>query len=171
MEENEIVDNETTQNIEDVVETTPEETPAVETELTVDDYNKLAQEKKDLEAKNKQLFERAKKAEADAKAKAIPLQTKEPSNVLSREEAILIAKGVDERIINEAGVIAKAKGINLSEAMKDPLIEAYSEKIKAEEKKEKSQLGASKPGPTFKGVPLEQAVGMTEEEHRKAIGM
>lgn len=135
---------------------------------TLEDYNAL-------QKKNKELFERAKKAEAQAKvAKSTPIikEIKETPTGLTREEAILIAKGVNEDVINQAAIVAKAKGINIKEAMKDPLIEAYASKIKADEKSEKAQLRASQSGGSgTDNRDLSQRVGMTEEEHKKAIGM
>lgn len=167
--ENENIDSLNDEQIE--VEELTEETSEEETTLTVEDYKKL-------ERKNKELFERAKKAEAlvkevkETKKPAETLKTNETPVSLSREEAILIAKGVDENVIEQASLIASAKGISLNDAMKDPLIEAYTENIKAREKREKAQLGASNNSGVYvnKGD-LSQRVGMTEEEHKKAIGM
>jgi hypothetical protein len=145
-------------------------------EKTEDDLNALATHAKKLEETNKQLFERAKKAED--KAKTLKTETKD-ENInnnnqpvgLTREEAILIAKGTDERIINEAAIIAKAKGINILEAVKDPLIEAYADKLAQEEKKRRAQLGASGGAGSSSNDDLTQRVGMSREEHKKAIGM
>ena len=124
-----------------------------------------------LEAQKEHWRKKATQPKPEEKKEAEINKPNEPTIGLTREEAILIAKGVPDEIINQASLVAKAKGVSLSEAMKDPLIEAYSEKIIAEEKKGKAQLGPATSGPTYKGVPLEQAVGMSEEEHRKAIGM
>lgn len=164
-------DNIESTNDEEVVEETVEEVEeeTEETTLTVEDYKKLEQ-------KNKELYERAKKAEALAKEvknqPVIKKQTNETPTGLTREEAILIAKGVNEDVINQAAVVAKARGINIMEAMNDPLIEAYASKIKADEKREKAQLTASKGSGNYTNKSdLSQVVGMTEEEHRKAIGM
>jgi len=155
----ESTENNDSQNVEEVVEA------EAETDLTVEDYKKLQQ-------KNKELYERAKTAEALAKAaKSAPLKETNETPGLTREEAILIAKGVSEDVINEAAGIAKAKGITLSEAMKTPIIEAFISKIKADEKREKAQLSASGGTSKSHNIDLINAVGMTEEEHRKAIGM
>jgi len=166
--EEEIEDIASTTDEEEVVEETVDETE--ETTLTVEDYNKSQQ-------KNKELYERAKKAEALVKElKSKPVETFKKTNEtptgLTREEAILIAKGVNEDVINQAAFVAKARGIDIMEAMNDPLIEALSEKIKATEKKEKAQLSASKGSGNYTNKSdLSQVVGMTEEEHRKLIGM
>jgi hypothetical protein len=133
---------------------------------TVEDYEKLRKENATLVAQKEHWKKKATTIKVEE-----PIKINETPTGLSREEAILIAKGVSETVINEASVIAKAKNISLGDAMKDPLIEAYSQKIKADEKKEKAQLGASKGSGKYGGVDLINAVGMTEEEHRKAIGM
>lgn len=135
----------------------------------------------DLAEKNKQLFARAKKAEDEAKklkqaleeAKTKTQETNTQTNTtvgLTREEAILIAKGTDERVINEASVIAKAKNIPLLDAMKDPLISAYSSQLEAEAKRAKAQLGASKGGGGSDNGDLTQRVGMSRDDHKKALG-
>ena len=135
-------------------------------ELTVEDYKKL-------EEKNKSLFQRAKRAEEEAKKLRQPketLQTKEVSSGLTREEAILIAKGVSEEVLTEASEYAKFKGITLKAAMEAPLIVALSDKIKQEERRNGALLGASNGSGKNTGGDLSQVVGMTEEEHRKALG-
>ena len=135
-------------------------------ELTVEDYKKL-------EEKNKSLFQRAKRAEEEAKKLRQPketLQTKEVSSGLTREEAILIAKGVSEEVLTEASEYAKFKGITLKAAMEAPLIVALSDKIKQEERRNGALLGASNGSGKNTGGDLSQVVGMTEGEHRKALG-
>lgn len=140
------------------------------TEPTLDDFNALKE-------KNKQLFERAKKAENEAKAlKAKPVETKTEINKsnetvgLTRDEAILIAKGVDDRIIDEAKIVAEAKKIPLREALEYPTIKAFKQSLEAEERKKKARLGASGGSAGSDPDDLTEKVGMTREEHRKAIG-
>lgn len=161
-------ENDDSTNVEEVAEVEEPEADDPYASKTVEDF-------KALEKKNKELFERAKKAEAlakEAKGKPLIKEIKETPTGLTREEAILIAKGVNEDVINQAALVAKAKGVSLMDAMKDPLIEAYASKLKADEKREKAQLGTSKSGGSRgDNGDLSQRVGMTEEEHRKAIGM
>ena len=106
-------------------------TPEVETE----DLEKLKEQ-------NKRLFERAKKAEAKLKEKP-PTQTTNPPNT-DADELKLIARGYSDEAIDQAKVIAKGTNKSLSEAIKSPLFEAFLEKQKAEERKEKARLNASK---------------------------
>ena len=148
------------ENIEEITEV--EETE----NLTVEDYKKVVE-------KNKVLFKRTKRAEEEVKKLRQPkenLQTKEVSSGLTREEAILIAKGVSEEVLTEASEYAKFKGITLKAAMEAPLIVALSDKIKQEERRNGALLGASNGSGKNTGGDLSQVVGMTEEEHRKALG-
>lgn len=167
-------DDEKTTTDEEVVDT--EDTSSTSGEEESDDTPTLEDFIK-LKETNAKLYERAKKAEEAAKAaketkKDSPnLKTNETSNGLTREEAILIARGVSEDVINEANDVARAKGITLSEAMKTPLISAFIEKKEAEEKRSKAQLGSSNYSGKAGSKDITQAVGMTEEEHRKSIGM
>ena len=107
------------------------------------------------------------KAIAQRKAKQVAPKAEQPlqtSNFLTREEGILIAKGMDDDTIGQLKVIAKGKGISLLEAEKDPLFIPYLEKIQKEKKSEQAKLGASK-GSTFKQEKAEAKSGMSREEH------
>lgn len=171
MEDEEITPTEDAVEVETADSTNSEEQEADESEVvTLEDYHKK-------EAANKALYQRAKKAEDELKklkankGSETPLKTNETSNGLTREEVILIAKGVSEDVINEAHDVARAKGITLSEAMKTPLISAFIKEKEAEEKRSKAQLGSSNYSGKTGSKDISQAVGMTEEEHRKSIGM
>lgn len=85
-------------------------------------------------------------------------------NYLTREEGILIAKGMDEEALNQLKVISKGKNIGLLEAEKDPLFVAYFDKVQKEKKSEQVKLGASK-GSTYKESKPEFKSGLTREEH------
>jgi len=101
--------------------------------------------------------------------KAKPKQEVKPAQKsvsgLSREEAILFAKGYEEKDIDYLNLIAKGKGVSLAEAQKDELFMAYQEKAQIEKKSAQAKLrasnssGYSKPTETF-------AVGMSEADHK-----
>lgn len=158
--ENEIEDIAST-NDEEIVEENFEETEE-ETTLTVEDYKKLQQ-------KNKELYERAKKAEALAKeVKSKPIIKKEinenQSSSLSREEAILFAKGYTEEEVDLANKLAKVNGINVLEAIEDDYLKAKRNERLRKEKSEKASLPASN---SVGRVKAEKPIGeMTEDEHR-----
>lgn len=123
-------------NVEDTEEESQEETPDVA----------------DLQEKNKKLFNRAKTAETELKTlkaklaeKDKPVEAPQPTNdSLSREEAILIAQGMDEQDLDELKDIAKAKGLPLLKAKDTPIFQAYLDAREAEKKKEKARLSTSK---------------------------
>lgn len=167
-------DNELQEQVIDSEETQTEET---QTDDVVEDdayANKTIEDFKELEKKAKTLEQQKehwRKKATQSQTKETPLKTNETSNGLTREEVILIAKGVSEDVINEAHDVARAKGITLSEAMKTPLISAFIREKEAEEKRSKAQLGSSNYSGKTGSKDISQAVGMTEEEHRKSIGM
>lgn len=96
---------------------------------------------------------------------AVPTQTLQ-ENYLTREEGILIAKGMDDENISQLKAIAKGKNISLLEAEKDPLFVSYFEKVQKEKKSEQAKLGASK-GSTYKETKPAFTPGLTREEHEK----
>ena len=156
---NEIVEETTTP-----VEETPAE-PVVETpveepvELTTEDYYREKKLREEAEAKLKTAL--AQKEHFKQKVEKAPLIKTENQDSL-KDELILIAKGYDEEVIEQASIIAKAKGIGIKDALKDPLIEAYVEKKETTKKKEKAQLGTSS------GSSNSQEMfkpGQTREEH------
>ena len=145
-------------NDEEVVEETFEEEE--ETTLTVEDYKKLQQ-------KNKELYERAKKAEAlakEVKSKTIIKNNETQPSSLSREEAILFAKGYTEDEVELANKLAKVNGINVLAAVEDDYLKAKRNERLRKEKSEKASLPASNGVGRFK---TDKSVGeMTEDEHR-----
>ena len=87
-----------------------------------------------------------------------------PVATLTREEAILIAKGLDEKDLDILNAVAKAKGVSLSQAKDDELFVAYQEKKEKERKNSESKLGASK-GASVKRE--KSPAEMTPEEHKQ----
>lgn len=145
----------------------PQEDATTDDTPTVEDYQKL---KKDLQtaiAQKKHYQEKLKKAET--KTQETNTQTNTTVG-LTRDEAILIAKGVDDRVIDEAKIIAEAKKIPLRDALEYPTIKSFQRDLEQEAKKQKAQLGASKGGGSNSSDDLTQKVGMTREEHKKALG-
>jgi hypothetical protein len=139
MEDEVNVVEETTENNDslNIEEEQPEieEVEVPQTELTVEDYRKL-------EATNKKLYARLKKAEEEAKRLVVkePIINQEQS---IREELVLIAKGEDEEVIEKAKAFAKSLNISLKEALSDPAIVAFKEKKLEDNKKKSAQLGGS----------------------------
>ena len=123
-----------------------------------------------------ELTARAKKAEEELKIlKAKPQIDNKSNDPQLSEELKLIARGLSDEEIEQAKVIAKGKGVALTEAIKDPLFTIFQADLKEKEKKEKAKLGASKGS----GESSEEEIkgtesGSTREAHqeafRKALG-
>jgi len=120
-----------------------------------------------LQETNAKLYARAKRAEEALKTlskdKKPSEEIKSDSNYLTRDEAVLIAKGYDDALIGQLKKIAKANNVSLSEAEKDDLFVAYKEKIDKEQRAEKARLASSKGSgsQSHKGVS-----DMSSEEHK-----
>lgn len=97
---------------------------------------------------------RAEKAEAKLKEKTPAAEQKtinkpqqeeqKAPEGLSRDEAKLYAKGLDDAQVDKIKQIAKIENISLSEAATSDFFSIWDEKRKAEERAEKAQLSASK---------------------------
>lgn len=111
------------------------------------------------------------KYKAIAERKDKQLKTNKPNNnELTREEVILIAKGIEDSDISylkklQAGEKAMGKEISLSEAMSDPLFVAYKEQREAKARSEKAQLGASGSGAIHQDTQFVN--NLPKEEHKK----
>ena len=165
MENEETQEDETSTNEELETETNEveetneaEETEQSDDSPTLEDFEQAQAKLKELEEKNKQLYARLKKTEK-VKTETVTKETNE--NYLTRDEAILLAKGYDEDDINSLRKLA-GDG-NLIEASKDPMFQAYKKEKERKEKAKKSQLGASGAGVNKGQKPVGE---MTEEEHR-----
>lgn len=144
------------------VEETTNSSENSEQEDTVD----LAAELEKQRKANAQINARAKKAEEELRAlKANPPLKQDPQ--LS-DELKLIARGLSDEEIEQAKVIAKGKGIVLTEAIKDPLFLSYQTTLKEERRKEKAKLGASKGSGESQDETLVKP-GMSESEHKEAF--
>ena len=111
---------------------------------------------------------RAEKAEQAIKAKTPIVENKINDPQLS-DELKLIAKGLSDEAIEQAKVIAKGKGITLSEAIKDPLFALVQQDLAEKEKREKAKLGASKgSGETEEEIKGTES-GSTREAHMEAF--
>ena len=150
----------------EVEETTNSSAETVEQEDTEAIKAKLANA---LKAKA-ELTARAKKAEEELKTLKAKSQVDNKINdpQLS-EELKLIARGLSDEAIEQAKVIAKGKGIPLTEAIKDPLFAIYQKDAEDKAKKEKAKLGASKgSGETEEEIKGTES-GSTREAHMEAF--
>ena len=148
-------------NDEEVVE--EESTDEVEEDDTDNSEGKTMADYEALEKKNKELYQRVKKSEALAKANKEPkIETNKTNNeYLTREEAILLAKGYDEEDLTRLNMLANGK--KLTEVVNDDMFVAWKESKDAKAKSAKAQLGSSKSSTSKTSKPLSE---MSAEEHK-----
>jgi uncharacterized iron-regulated protein len=84
------------------------------------------------------------------------------------DELKLIARGLSDEEIEQAKVVAKGKGVSLTEAIKDPLFTTFQERIKEEKRKEDAKLGATRGSGESSDESLVKP-DMTREEHMKVF--
>jgi hypothetical protein len=143
-----------TLDVEETTETNESENDGeVTTEPTLEDYQKL-------EKTNKNLFARLKKAEQIAKS-AKTNKTNEQSG-LTREEAILFAKGLTEEEIDLASKLAKVNGTTLLKATEDNYFKTKIEERLSKERSIKASLGGSSGSALQPAKPIAE---MSRAEH------
>lgn len=152
---------------EEVTETV--ETPAAETTdetLETQPEVDVAQ----LQATNKKLFERAKKAEAEAKAlregtkaSSVAPSKASPHNV---EETVLLAQGMPDELLASLKKVAAVEGIgSLIKAQTNPLFVAMKSQFEKEQKQRASSMPASRGSGGVKPQKDFTTPGLTREEH------
>jgi len=166
------MDEENIENIDslnDEGEVMPEVTEEAEVDLELEAEPEVDVEK--LQATNKKLYARLKALESkvkDTPKEAPQINTiNNNEQVLTREEAILIAKGYEDSEIAKLQSIAKGNGCSLLDATKDEMFVVWQEKVAAEAKKAKSQLGASKGSGSVR--PEKSIADMTPAEHEAYV--
>jgi hypothetical protein len=143
----------------DLDEDNQDESDESMTEDSSEDVESLKAKLKELEDKNKQLYARVKKTDTKPEAK------KSSNNSgLTREEAILFAKGYTEDEVELAVKLAKINEVNPLVAAEDSYFKAKVLERKQKEKSSRASLDAS--GSTNKFTPKD--IGkMSDEEHAK----
>jgi polyhydroxyalkanoate synthesis regulator phasin len=112
-----------------------------------------------LEATNKQLYARTKKGEKTP----VTAQKSKSNSSITRDEAILFAKGHTEDEVELANKLAKVNGGSLMEAVNDTYFKSVVASRRKKEVASKASLGAS--SGSSKYTPVE--VGkMTPDEHK-----
>ena len=151
-EEKEILDSETQDNGgDDVDQDTSSETEQRSDESNEDYEQRLEQERKKFEDQRT----RAEKAEAKLKelrdklndkneTKEEPKQTEKSSDGLTREEAILFAKGLTPEEVEKAKHVAALEGVNPLVAAESDYFKHWQTTQKAEQEEKETQIGASK---------------------------
>jgi len=160
--ENDVTLETTNEIVEETIETPAESTEETPETEAVD----IAQ----LQATNKKLFERAKKAEAEAKALKSNRQTeaKAPSQN-SIEETILLANGMSDELLLELKAVAKVRNMNLIKAQNDSIFVAIKDKFEKDRKHKEASLGASRGAGSVKTQKGINTPGLSREEHMKMV--
>lgn len=129
--------------------------------------------KKAEELSNNQKI-RAEKAESQLKEKkgitSSPNNAGEPSHKeavsLTREEAILFAKGLNEKEVERAQKIAQVEGIKLTEAVESDLFTSWKKLEDEKVKNANANLPPSKGSKSYQSKTF-QTQGLTEQEHKE----
>lgn len=144
---------------EDTVLPGDNETPVEETEITTeapdtspkpsetDDVAKLKEELKTSQEARDRLYARLKRLEKEIKGDESKPETEtkpESPASLSRDEAILIAKGFSEDELERAKRIAAVENIPLTQVPDNDLFKTWKERRDAEAKQQAAQLPSSK---------------------------
>jgi len=158
---------------EEVAETV--ETPA--TEATDDTLETPEVDVEQLQATNKRLFERAKKAEAELKASKAnsntPAKTTSPAS--SIEETVILDKWAErgvpnaEMLMEQLKKVASLNGISILKAQTDTLFVAVKEKFEKEQKQKDSFLPVSRGSGAVKAKKSFNTPGLSRDEHKKMI--
>jgi len=165
MENEEVV---TVETPNDTVEETVE-TPDVDT--TDDTHETPEVDAQQLQATNKKLFERAKKAEAELKAlKGNKPEVKAASSPqLNVEETVLLANGMSEELLAQLKDVAQVRKLSLIKAQADPIFVAVKEKFDKDLKERDANLRSSRSSGGVKAKKSFDTPGLTAEEHRKMV--
>lgn len=160
MENEEQVDFNTTEETQDVEMTEAQKWfHKPEDEWTVED---AAEAKKSWKTVISQK-EHFKKKATELKTQPKPEKQESQNTGLTREEAILFAKGFTEDEVDLANKIAKVNGIPVIEATNDDYFKSVVEKRKEQERSSNAQLRPSN------GYQAKDVSKMTTDEHRNAF--
>lgn len=179
MTEENIVESDDTQDqvAEEKSNAQNEDTGAASKE-TAEPEARIAKLEADLKASNEardKLYARLKRKDGTAsddgsstqqQANSQQQANKDTSTGLSREEAILIAKGFTEDEIEQAKKVAALEGVKLTEVPQNELFVAWKAKRDADAKKQAAQLGVSRGARTNVKKTL-ASKELTDDEHKE----
>ncbi len=116
-------------------------------------------------AKYRRLFEKGNKPQV-AKPKATTKASAQPSV----EEAVLLANGMSEELVESLKKVAAVEGIgSLIKAQSNPIFIAVKEKFEREQKQKAASLGASRGSGSVKAKKDFNSPNLTREEHQKMV--
>lgn len=124
----------------------------------IEERNRLREE---AEEKERKLQELSKALNPEPEKK----EETPKSDSLSREDAILYAKGFSDEEVAYANKVAKLEGVNAIEASENDLFKSWKSARDAETANDAAQLGTSKSSAPHKTETFRP--GMSPEEHRQ----
>jgi len=101
--------------------------------------------------------------EQGTKTEAKPVEN---STGLTREEAILFSQGLSEEEVAKAQRIALIEGVSVTEAIKDPIYQAWKTKREEAITSEKASVGTSTGSPTAKQKQDFGSKDLKREDHK-----
>jgi len=141
------------------------------------DFVQLSKEEHDtlvLEAtRNKKEAEKFKKLFDNSRKHSKTLTTNEPNRAtaLTREEAILFARGMTEDDVEMASKVAGVEGTSLLEAVESPLYKGYKTANEEKLKSQKAQIPASRRGQTYEPPKDFKNTGGNRADHKAAFNV
>lgn len=134
--------------------------------LTVEELEEQLEQERDARAKAEELANNYKiRAEKAEKHKPEPkLSTQPTNNGVSREEAILFAKGFSQEEVEYALKVAKVEDASLLAAAETPMFKAWKQSKDEESKSQKASVGVSRRGQSYE-PPKDFNTVKTREEH------
>ncbi len=145
--------------LEEEVEESEEESEPTE-DKSEDELAELKKQNAILKRQNKKLKKTSKKTSKESKVET------DDSNTLTREEAILFAKGLEEEDVDDIKFIADRKGINLIEASKTREFKTLQKTREVDKKNENAQLRASKGSKVTRKKSF-QTENLSAEDHKR----
>lgn len=132
----------------------------------VEDIDTLQEKLDSAEKAKSQILARARKAEEELRD--LKAKSSISSNPVLSDELKLIARGLSDEEIEQAKVIARGRGIALTEAIKEPLFLTYQSDLREKKKREDARLGASRGSGESQDDTLIKP-NMTRVEHMQAV--
>lgn len=118
-----------------------------------------------LDRKNKKIAELEQQLGKAPQAEEVETTATPSQTGLTREEAILFAKGLSESEVEQASKIAQLENVSLTDAIDNPLFKAWKGVQEESVRKEQAQLAPSKGSPEYKEEKSFDSSELSRDEH------
>jgi len=167
------MDNENDVNLDTLNETVEETVENPDTPILEETLETPEIDVEQLQATNKKLYERAKKAEAELKTvkgnSPVRKEAEASPDSFSVEETVLLANGMNEQLLEKLKKVAKLEGLSLIKTQANPIFVAVKERFELEQKQKKASLGASRGSGNVEVKKDFRTPNLTREEHKKMV--